>query len=134
MHKLRVFFSCICFMSPIYQPTKIIYAPHDPFFKEGNIALRALWLQQQAASQQEAELILNEAIQLTDSLSISCDTCHIQFPSVVAYQHHYEAVHRNVCSSCHKVFPGASWLQLHLDEFHDVLLQMKKEKGEKIVS
>ncbi|KAI8057556.1 uncharacterized protein B0P05DRAFT_440138, partial [Gilbertella persicaria] len=54
------------------------------------------------------------------------------FPSISAYQYHYEAVHQHVCSVCHKIFPGERWLQFHLDEFHDVLLQIKKEKGEKI--
>ncbi|KAI8390336.1 hypothetical protein BD560DRAFT_380679 [Blakeslea trispora] len=118
-------------MSPIYKPTKIIYAPHDPFFQEGNIALRAIWLLQQASSEQEIQSISEEATQLTQQASVAI-CCHTQFPSVIAYEHHYEAVHRNVCSVCQKIFPGSSWLQLHLDEFHDVLLQMKKERGEKI--
>lgn len=68
------------------------------------------------------------------SIEIYCDPCRIEFPDVLAYELHYEAVHRNVCSVCHKIFPGEEWLQLHLDEFHDVILQMKKDRGEKIVS
>ncbi|KAI8090544.1 hypothetical protein BDF21DRAFT_333223, partial [Thamnidium elegans] len=45
---------------------------------------------------------------------------------------HYEAVHRNVCLECLKIFPGFEWLQLHIDEFHNTLLQIKKERGDKI--
>ncbi|KAI7900698.1 uncharacterized protein BX663DRAFT_406295, partial [Cokeromyces recurvatus] len=63
---------------------------------------------------------------------IYCNACRIEFPSITAYESHYEAIHRNVCSVCHKIFPGSEWLQLHLDELHDVILQMKKAKGEKI--
>ncbi|KAI9273895.1 hypothetical protein EDC94DRAFT_486844, partial [Helicostylum pulchrum] len=48
------------------------------------------------------------------------------------YESHYEAVHRNVCRECLKIFPGFEWLQLHIDEFHNTLLQIKKERGDKI--
>lgn len=64
---------------------------------------------------------------------IYCDHCRMKFPSVVAFESHYEAVHRNVCIECHKIFPASEWLQLHIDEFHNVLLQIKKERGDKIV-
>ncbi|KAI9030046.1 hypothetical protein CLU79DRAFT_733818 [Phycomyces nitens] len=53
-------------------------------------------------------------------------------PSVGAYELHYEARHLNTCSVCEKVFPSAHWLQLHLDECHDVLKKIQKERGEKI--
>lgn len=58
----------------------------------------------------------------------------MKFPSVIAFESHYESVHRNVCLECHKIFPAFEWLQLHIDEFHNVLLDIKKERGEKIVS
>ncbi|EPB91393.1 hypothetical protein HMPREF1544_01714 [Mucor circinelloides 1006PhL] len=122
-------------MSTIYRPQKHIYLPNDPFFEEGNIALRSIWLQKQAQSENELEMIKKEASELATeytSIEIYCDPCRIEFPDVVAYELHYEAVHRNVCSVCHKIFPGEEWLQLHLDEFHDVILQMKKDRGEKI--
>lgn len=67
------------------------------------------------------------------SIEIYCDPCRIRLPDILAYELHYEAVHRNVCSVCHKIFPGEEWLQLHLDEFHDVILQLKKDRGDKIV-
>ncbi|KAI8987408.1 hypothetical protein BDF20DRAFT_795928, partial [Mycotypha africana] len=51
--------------------------------------------------------------------------------SALAYELHYEVMHRNVCSVCQKIFPNAYWLSLHIDEFHNILVQMKKERGEK---
>ncbi|KAG2205359.1 hypothetical protein INT47_007144 [Mucor saturninus] len=121
-------------MSTIYIPQKRIYAPNDPFFEEGNIALRALWLKRQAASDAEVHMIQQEQQDLLDQhhIDIYCDHCRIRFPSVVTFESHYEAVHRNVCLECHKIFPSFDWLQLHIDEFHNVLLQIKKERGEKI--
>ncbi|KAL9537576.1 hypothetical protein MBANPS3_011649 [Mucor bainieri] len=109
-------------MSTIYTPQKRIYLPNDPFFEEGNIALRSIWLQKQAQSENELEMIQEQASELAT----------IELPDILAYELHYEAVHRNVCSVCHKIFPGEEWLQLHLDELHDVILQLKKDRGEKI--
>lgn len=47
-------------MSTIYIPQKRIYAPNDPFFEEGNIALRAIWLKKQAVSDAEVNMIQQE--------------------------------------------------------------------------
>ncbi|KAI8641922.1 hypothetical protein BD408DRAFT_443907 [Parasitella parasitica] len=122
-------------MSTIYIPQKRIYAPNDPFFDEGNIALRAIWLQKQAQSEFELDMIKEEGLNLTtefSSVEIYCDPCRLKFPNILAYELHYEAAHRNVCSVCRKIFPGEDWLQLHLDEFHNIILQLKKDRGEKI--
>lgn len=51
-------------MSSIYIPQKRIYAPNDPFFREGNIALRAIWLQKQAQTEREIQMIQQEVSQL----------------------------------------------------------------------
>ncbi|KAI8137548.1 hypothetical protein BJV82DRAFT_634784 [Fennellomyces sp. T-0311] len=56
----------------------------------------------------------------------------LSFPSTAAYEAHYEARHRHVCLACCKVFPNDYFLQLHLDEFHDMLLQIRRERGEKV--
>ncbi|KAI8379232.1 uncharacterized protein BYT42DRAFT_613560 [Radiomyces spectabilis] len=127
----------------MYTPTKRIYAPNDPFFQEGNIALRAIWLERDAAeSGNDADMVREEADRLAQNYiqpPIYCEmaTCttrgeSMAFPSVAAYQLHYEATHRHVCTVCNKHFPGALWLDLHFNECHDVFKQMQKEKGEKI--
>lgn len=51
-------------MSTIYRSRKVIYAPNDPFFNEGNIALRSIWLQKEAHSQDEINAIKEEETQL----------------------------------------------------------------------
>jgi K+-sensing histidine kinase KdpD len=48
----------------IYIPQKRIYAANDPFFEEGNIALRAIWLKRQAQSDVEVDLIQQEVTEL----------------------------------------------------------------------
>lgn len=58
-------------MSTIYTPQKRIYLPNDPFFEEGNIALRSIWLQKQAQSENELEMIKEEASELATYVSLS---------------------------------------------------------------
>ena len=45
----------------LYKPHKVIYQPNDPFFEEGNIALRAYWLERDAENERDAALIRQEA-------------------------------------------------------------------------
>jgi hypothetical protein len=63
-----------------------------------------------------------------------CQTHPIRFPSVSAYEIHYNTSHRHICNECNKVFPSERWLKLHLTENHDVIIKIKKERGEKTVS
>lgn len=53
-------------MTTIYIPQKRIYAPNDPFFEEGNIALRAIWLKRQAESDLEVDMIQHEQEELLE--------------------------------------------------------------------
>ncbi|KAI8602023.1 hypothetical protein EDD21DRAFT_304305, partial [Dissophora ornata] len=53
------------------------------------------------------------------------------FPNAAAYEHHYETNHRYICETCKKPFPGEKWLELHLREVHDVMVRIKRERGEK---
>ncbi|KAI9255535.1 hypothetical protein BY458DRAFT_310076 [Sporodiniella umbellata] len=50
----------------------------------------------------------------------------------MAYEEHYEAKHTHVCLTCNKVFPGSLWLKLHIDEIHNTIFLIRKERGEKI--
>jgi predicted alpha/beta-fold hydrolase len=62
---LFVFIAECNIMSTIYTPKKIIYAPNDPFFEEGNIAIRAILLQREARSATEIDMIEQEATDLS---------------------------------------------------------------------
>ncbi|KAG2222716.1 hypothetical protein INT45_011204, partial [Circinella minor] len=126
----------------LYKPQKIIYQPNDPFFEEGNIALRAYWLERDAENERDVALIRQEANLLAQDFTrvIYCEqkTC-IQhgrkpkaFYSTAAYEAHYEEMHSHVCSVCDKPFPNAYYLQLHLDEFHNLFIEIQKERGDKV--
>ena len=54
------------FMSSIYTPRKRRREANDPFFEEGNIALRAIWLNKQARSQMELDMIQEEVTELLE--------------------------------------------------------------------
>lgn len=60
-----MFFFVVKRMSTIYNPKKRKYAQNDPFFEEGNIALRAFWLQKEAQSQLEIDMIIEQANNLS---------------------------------------------------------------------
>ncbi|KAG1470580.1 hypothetical protein G6F56_002601 [Rhizopus delemar] len=120
-------------MSTIYKPTKRFIAAEDPFFQDGNILLRGFWLKKHAQTKEEIQLIMQETdTALSTQTPIDCQPCRIQLPDIVAYEKHYEAKHANVCLTCNKIFPGFEWLRLHLDEIHNTLLLIRKERGEKI--
>lgn len=59
------FFFVVYSMSTIYRPKKRKYPQNDPFFEEGNVALRAFWLRKEATSQAEIEMITEQ----TDNVS-----------------------------------------------------------------
>lgn len=61
---------------------------------------------------------------------VECSYCESRFPSYPACEIHVMMAHQNTCSSCGKVFPTDYILNLHIDEHHNVLLQMKMEKGD----
>ncbi|KAG9293834.1 hypothetical protein G9A89_019172 [Geosiphon pyriformis] len=61
-----------------------------------------------------------------------CQRHPVEFPSIDAYEIHYNNCHRYICDECDAVFPTKRWLDMHLTEFHDVLAQIRKERGEKI--
>lgn len=65
--------------------------------------------------------------------SISEFRCHIAgckqfFDTLEGYEHHYNALHRNVCSICKRCFPSNRLLDVHILEWHDSLFQIMAEK------
>ncbi|KAG2178778.1 hypothetical protein INT43_001624, partial [Umbelopsis isabellina] len=122
----------------LYIPTKRRYHYRDPFFSEGDIAIRAAWLQKQDSQLEEYWHSVQEEAIDTQRQSIHCElsTCkgHVKttFPTLAAYELHYDMWHRYICEECHKSFPGEQWLELHFDEFHNVIKRIAKDRGENI--
>ncbi|NXV84256.1 ZN511 protein, partial [Atlantisia rogersi] len=60
-------------------------------------------------------------------------SCHISgccqvFDTLDGYEHHYNTLHRNVCSFCKRSFPSGHLLDIHILEWHDSLFQILAEK------
>ncbi|XP_016090443.1 zinc finger protein 511 [Sinocyclocheilus grahami] len=65
--------------------------------------------------------------------TISEFRCHIAgcrqlFDTLEGYEHHYNSLHRNVCSNCKRSFPSNRLLEMHILEWHDSLFQIMAEK------
>lgn len=58
----------------------------------------------------------------------------IRFATYQDYESHYHKAHSNRCLDCRKNFPSSHILNLHIREFHDALTELRKEKGEHVVS
>ncbi|XP_064369609.1 zinc finger protein 511 isoform X2 [Dromaius novaehollandiae] len=50
------------------------------------------------------------------------------FDTLEGYEHHYNTLHRNVCSFCKRSFPSGHLLDIHILEWHDSLFQIMAEK------
>lgn len=58
----------------------------------------------------------------------------ISFTSYEEYEVHYNKVHVNRCAECRKNFPTNHFLNLHIEECHDPLISVRRERGDKTVS
>ncbi|KAH7329211.1 hypothetical protein B0I35DRAFT_473832 [Stachybotrys elegans] len=54
----------------------------------------------------------------------------LSFKSYAEYDAHYSSFHTNRCLECHKNFPSEHLLGIHIEEFHDPLVIVKRDKGE----
>lgn len=54
----------------------------------------------------------------------------LAFTSYKDYESHYIKAHTNRCLDCRKTFPSSHILDLHINEFHNALTELKKERGE----
>jgi hypothetical protein len=57
----------------------------------------------------------------------------VSFSSYEDYEVHYQQFHVNRCSECGKNFPSEQFLTLHIEEYHDPLMEARREKGERTV-
>lgn len=58
----------------------------------------------------------------------------IAFKSHEEYESHYARFHTNRCLECRNNFPSEHLLSVHIEEWHDPLARIKREKGEHTVS
>jgi len=56
------------------------------------------------------------------------------FASFEDYEIHYKKDHTNRCLECRKNFPTEHFLNLHIEENHDALVSVKKERGDRTYS
>ncbi|KAJ2158626.1 hypothetical protein GGF46_003626 [Coemansia sp. RSA 552] len=120
----------------LYIPAKRRLAANDPFFALGN-----------------AEANTRHVVRIRDvhvDGIVDClakDTgrlqrpmrCHEppccgshQFPSALAFEKHYDQVHRYRCATCGAMLPSEHWLDLHIQETHDGFFRAQVERGEKL--
>jgi hypothetical protein len=57
----------------------------------------------------------------------------LSFSSIEAFEVHYKKVHLNRCLECRRNFPTEHFLNLHIEENHDAIVGVRKERGEKTV-
>lgn len=58
----------------------------------------------------------------------------LTFSTYEEYDVHYAKTHTNRCVECRKNFPTEHFLNLHIEENHDALVSVRRERGEKTVS
>ncbi|KAL8869014.1 MAG: hypothetical protein Q9174_004591 [Haloplaca sp. 1 TL-2023] len=70
-----------------------------------------------------------------DSVVMKCSLAPhpeaVSFTSFEDFEVHYAQIHTNRCSECHKNFPTSHFLDLHISENHDPMVQARKAKDEK---
>ncbi|XP_010868502.1 zinc finger protein 511 [Esox lucius] len=105
-----------------FTPHQILLHKDHEFFEDGDIQ-RHLYLQ-------------NLSTYSADDLPNArpCEfRCHISgcsqvFNCVEGYEHHYNTLHRHVCSSCQKSLPSTRLLDIHIQEWHDSLFSILAER------
>lgn len=58
----------------------------------------------------------------------------VLFQTYTEYESHYNSFHTNRCLECLKNFPSEHLLGVHIEECHDPLVRIKREKGNHTVS
>ncbi|XP_031691781.1 zinc finger protein 511 isoform X1 [Oncorhynchus kisutch] len=60
--------------------------------------------------------------------------CSQVFSTVEDYEHHYNTLHRHVCSSCQRSLPSARLLDIHIQEWHDSLFSILAERQDMVAN
>ncbi|XP_061857680.1 zinc finger protein 511 [Colius striatus] len=105
-----------------FAPRRLRLGPGHTLLEDGDIH-RHLYLRG----------VLTSLTEVTDRPKVSEFSCHISgccqvFDTLEGYEHHYNTLHRNVCSFCKCSFPSGHLLDIHILEWHDSLFQIMAEK------
>ncbi|XP_039927367.1 zinc finger protein 511 [Hirundo rustica] len=105
-----------------FAPRRLRLDPQHPLFEDGDVH-RHLYLQG----------VLTSLEEVAERPKVSEFSCHISgcsqvFDTLESYEHHYNTLHRNVCSFCKRSFPSGNLLDIHILEWHDSLFQIMAEK------
>ncbi|NXL51196.1 ZN511 protein, partial [Podilymbus podiceps] len=105
-----------------FSPRRLHLGPHHPLLEDGDVH-RHLYLQG----------VLTSLVEVAERPKVSEFDCHISgccqvFDTLEDYEHHYNTLHRNVCSFCKRSFPSGQLLDIHILEWHDSLFQIMAEK------
>ena len=57
----------------------------------------------------------------------------LTFSTYDEYEAHYNTSHLNRCLECKRNFPSARLLSVHIEDSHDPLVALKRERGERTV-
>ncbi|KAJ2610121.1 hypothetical protein H4S08_003759 [Coemansia sp. RSA 1365] len=129
-------------MAPFYTPAKRRLAADDPFFDMGNAEASAHYIGNYAVCVSRVShmtdivdlLLENSTAQPQQTITCRDPPClgSARFPSVPAFEKHYEQMHRNCCSLCNAALPSAHWLDLHIQECHDAFFRARVARYEKV--
>ncbi|XP_040530719.1 zinc finger protein 511 [Gallus gallus] len=105
-----------------FSPRRLRLGPQHPLLEDGDVQ-RHLYLREALTGRAEE----------AERPRVSEFYCHISgcsqvFDTLEGYEHHYNALHRNVCSFCRRSFPSGHLLDIHISEWHDSLFQIMAEK------
>ncbi|XP_015721672.1 zinc finger protein 511 [Coturnix japonica] len=103
-------------------PRRLRLDPQHPLLEDGDVH-RHLYLREALTGRAEE----------AERPRVSEFCCHISgcsqvFDTLEGYEHHYNVLHRNVCSFCRRSFPSGHLLDIHISEWHDSLFQIMAEK------
>ncbi|KAJ1823333.1 hypothetical protein GGH91_003499 [Coemansia sp. RSA 2671] len=120
---------------PLYTPAKRRRPCSDPFFAQGNAesVLHSIDKQLAVATGDNAQPVELVADQPSHSIICHDAPClgTVVCPSALAFERHYDQMHRNTCSVCSAIFPSAHWLDLHVQEHHDAFFDARVARGDK---
>ncbi|XP_059756141.1 zinc finger protein 511 isoform X2 [Balaenoptera ricei] len=105
-----------------FAPRLVRFPREHDFFEDGDVQ-RHLYLQD----------VLTQVGGAPERPRVPEFTCQVAgccqvFDALEDYEHHYHALHRNVCSFCKRAFPSGHLLDTHILEWHDSLFQILAER------